>query len=92
VVLQRRNSKQVWINLEWAGRASHKMPPFVLEVFAVKDKANKLAELNSMSISAGAGEEAFSSQSCQLELADGQEAQVRLKIGGRERLSPVYQP
>jgi hypothetical protein len=92
LTFERIDIKHVWISLEWSGKTAQKMPPFLLNVFAVKDNANALAELRTMSISSFAGDQAFSSQIFHVELPDGDEVQARLKIGKREQLSPVYTP
>jgi hypothetical protein len=92
VVLERTNKHHVGVSLEWSGKKDQEMPPFVLKVFAVKNKANTLAELRRVSISAVAGDQAFSSQSFEVDLADGAEIQVQVEIGKREELSPVYRP
>lgn len=62
-------------------------PAIVLNVFAVKNNANALAELRP-----SIGANVYSSQSFQVELAEDAEVQAQLKIGNREQLSPVYVP
>ncbi len=92
LVLERIDKKHVAVLLEWSGKKDREMPAFVLDLFAVKDMANKLAESRSTSISGSGGEEVFFSQSFQVDLADGEEIQARLKIGKREQVSPTYKP
>ena len=68
------------------------MAPAVVNVFAVKDKANAMAKLNYSSIGGVAGGSASSSQSHSVELAEGEEIQLVLQIGNRKETSPVYKP
>lgn len=92
LILERMDNKYVQVNLHWSGKKDQPMPPFVLSLFAVNDKDNTLAELGPVSIGSWAGDQAFSSQTFKIEVAEGAEVQARLTIGKREQVSPVYIP
>jgi hypothetical protein len=92
LIFERRNKKRVWVSLEWSGKKDQNVPSFVLNVFGVKDQGKPLAELRPSSISAVGGDEGFSAQSFEVELAEGAEIQARLKIAKRGQSSPVYKP
>lgn len=94
LILERSDEKHVSLALQWSGKTDQNMPPFTLNVFAVKEKPKILLEKRPMpSISSWAGDQVFSTHSYQLEVAEGGEVQVRLRIDGkREQVSPIYKP
>jgi hypothetical protein len=92
LIFERMNEKRIRVSLEWSGKKDQKMPPFDLTLMAVKDRGKALAKLNPTSISCFGGDEAFSTQSFQVELAEGTEIQARLSVGKREKVSPIYNP
>lgn len=92
LIIERKNSSYVWVSLEWSGKKDNQMPPVDLSVLAVRDKAKTLTKLNESAVSGTGGDEAFSSRTFVVKLAQGSELQARVLIGKSEQLSPVYNP
>jgi hypothetical protein len=97
VVLERRDEKRVRVNYSWSGHVGVKLGPAEVEVLAPKGervgaRTETLTRFRPSSLGAVAGDQAFSSQSHEVELPEGEEIQVKLTVGDSVKLSPVYKP
>jgi hypothetical protein len=97
VVLERRDAERVRVEYSWSGRVGVKLGPAEVEVLAPKGERvgarwETLARFRPSSLGAVAGDLAFSSQSHEVELPEGEEIQVKLTVGDSVKLSPVYKP
>ena len=97
LILERRDGKYVDATLERTIQAGAPASAWSLRLFAVNDKSKDLAGFpraqdSGSSVTATAGETAFSSESSLIVLPDGLDIQAELKMEGRAILSPVYRP
>jgi RNA polymerase sigma factor (sigma-70 family) len=92
LIIERRDGKLVDVTYEWEGPTGTKLKPAVIKVLAVKIPKKPLAELRPSSLGATAGDTSYSSQSCQVELPEGEEMQAKLSFDKDEKVSPVYKP
>jgi hypothetical protein len=92
LVLERTNERHVTVLLHWSGSLHDMVPVTVVRVFGARDPATVLVEMSLGTIGIFAGDQAFSTESRVIELAEGDEVQVKLKIGEDEKLSPKFKP
>jgi hypothetical protein len=98
VVLERRDRERVRVEYNWSGQVGAKLGPAEVEVLAPRGErvgarlGKTLTRFRPSSLGAVAGDMAFSVQSHEVELVEGEEIQVKLTIGDSVKLSPVFKP
>ncbi len=92
VLVERVGPKHIEVTLIWYGKKGQKVPEFTMDLLDVKDKTNPLVKIWPAKSGFTFLGEASSSDAFHVELAEGAEVQVKLKLQKSELLSPVYKP